>query len=661
MSSKKQSTQAGSIAVVPQTAQIEIISRRKVVDDKSAIETAAVHENEAADADVPIGTLNVELVNVVKQGLQAELTRAQAIINKYQYGTSLTSVQKKDLKVARRTATSTSTNIKLLDKLLAKWQEVSKQKNIVDTGKTTIRMPKGTQKEIMVTGAYKNIHQQKFHHAARQYNMIASTVRQRKIDLLTPEMVPNAIKGHQIRAKRCNAHESSIYCTTTQCDVEPDDLYLIMHQSRRHTCRCDASQLKSLLELAIVNGVLGVRSQAKQFGKSELFSMPTDSVEKECLLIRCCGIMSTGGQCLTLMDPLDPTILELLAPMLEIAAEQRCDDSSQPSTTVTDKALVNVVDHEDSVLDTESEATAIQAALLLEAADDTESGMGDPMESEHTPPAFTTIAEYKEFVSKYFRMALQNKYGMDVYTFCPNDKCLMHVNGFFVDEILQRRIKGVKDDDFITGYHANCPSCKTFWCLNCKTDHRGKICPGPYAQYMPDIEREAIEDYKITHAEEPSTFVCDRLLTLAIRAYHGEHGNEPDAETIEHLRRTAILAFKRQYGSEPVGEERTKCLDDARKKFFATNKMCPSCKKLTEKTYGCNHMHCTSTTFRTKDGHEIVVNGCGHHWCFRCGGHRDPRNHNTHTCPEGIEYDVKFDSHSEQMRRSTQKISSFIN
>jgi len=604
---------------------------------------------------VPIGTLNVEVVKDVKDGLDAEIARARATVQKYGYGAPTTSAQTKELKVAQSTVAHTTKVVMRLNQLLAKWQVVSKEKSIIDSGKTKVRTSMGLQKEINVTGLYKNMHQQKFQAAARQYNAVASAVRQCKIPLLTPEMVPNAIKGHQIRAKRCNLLETSGYCTTDQCETSTDDLYFVMHQSRRHTCRCESTQLKSLLTLAIRNGILGVRSQAKQFGKADLF--PKSIAEKECLLIRCCGIMSTGGQCLALMDPLDPALLELLAPMLAIAvpvADQECDGSNQPSTVVTD-----AVADKETVSDTESETAAIQAAMLLEAEeagafDDAEDGMGVPMGSEAEPPAFTTIEEYKVFVTKYYRVALQNKYGMDIYTYCPDDKCPMHVNGFFVDEILQRRIKGAKDDEFITGYHANCPSCKTFWCLNCKTDHRGKICPGPYAQYMPDIEREAIEDYKVTHAEEPSALASERLVAAAIHVYRSENKKDPDATTVEHLRRTAILAFKRQHGPEPVDAVRTKCLDDARKRFYATNKMCPNCKKMTYKIPGgCNHIECVTMTFKTNDGRVTEVKGCGHHWCFRCGGNRDPRNHHTHTCPEGIEYDVEFDSRSEQLRRPT--------
>ena len=642
MSSQHSMRARGRIAAVPLVAEIAIISRQKpaakVVAEVVEEVVAEVLPIEKKESDeIPIGNLNVELVKDVQQGFLAEQHRAQATISKYSRTPPTLPAQRKENTLAKQNNVKLINTLKIFTSILPAWNIVVATKKVVDTGRCTIRLPNGGSKEINVTGAYKNMHAEKFRTAARKYNDLASKLRQLQIPMLTPEMVPNAIKGHQVRAPRCNAKESTTFSTIDGIDdIQPDEIMYDFHGSRRHMCRCTAGQFQSFLEQAITKGVIGIRSQATEFGKSTLFPKPpglpfqqspyrivvqTAPPEKQQLLIRCCGIMSTGGQCLKLMDPQDPAVLTLLE---RIFAEQ-----ARPITLLVQEEPVSIEDG--------TKVFVEEDALLNDAFE-----MGSSMSSD-AAPAFTDMPTYNAFLALHYRRALQHKFGMSVYTYCPDATCPAHTAGFFVDDVIRRLTEGVKEDDFITGYHTTCPYCNIHWCLNCKTDHRNQICPGPYARYIPDIDREAIEDYKLAHCEEPDGLVRDRIVLEAL----AQHTDATEALR-EHLTRAAIHAFQRQNGKEPIGIEHTRCIEEGRRKFYASNKMCPNCKKMTHKTTGCNHMECAAFSYTTKDGLPITIAGCGHHWCFRCGGHRDSRNHHTHKCPEGIEYDVDFNSASEQ-------------
>jgi hypothetical protein len=452
--------------------------------------------------------------------------------------------------------------IRVIEKTIKLWQVFVEKKKIHDSGIFKTRK---------VTGIYKNINEEQMRKAGRNYNSVASLLRQQHVPLLTTENVPNAIKGHETQGKRCKKHESVEFSTIENDMVDLNEEYVTMHFSRRHVCRCPREQFLSMIEFAIMKGVTEPAA-VKSFGE---FSKPIE-INPTKLYVSCCGIMSTGGQCLTHYDPLDTHVILIVRNLLN---------------------------------EKEMSASCYSGS-------------------------FNTVAEYKAFVENQRRCALQRKYGSSIYTYCPEKNCPMHNDGFFIEEILQKYIKGDQVGDYQRGYHATCPSCKNQWCIVCKTHHPRQVCRGPYTKYIPEIEKSAINDYKLEHCNDPSENYITHHVNVEMRRFQAAHDVAPNAVEIESLRKSIINDYKIKNGPEPDKKTLEECFNKKMREFLLTNKICPYCKILAHKSDGCNQIPCK----------------CGQNWCFRCGGHRDPNPmlSHTHKCPEGIDYDVPFNSISEQ-------------
>jgi hypothetical protein len=266
-----------------------------------------------------------------------------------------------------------------------------------------------------------------------------------------------------------------------------------------------------MLVLLVKQGILGKRSQTKMFGTGNIF-VETDNQESEKVLVRCCGILSTGGQCNTLFDPLDPALLEILAKQFESIAQPQPqpqpqhaaaaassgvrENSNSPMTptiancmTAAEFASATDEDGDDEAGDDEAgnvkasghgsfdctscghgsceyevvhaKNEAASASTGNEAAN---ASTGNEPE-EHGAPEYriSTIQEYTDFVAQRHRVLMQQKYGMDIYTYCTDPECDMHKTGFFVPEILKRRLEGAPKDDSIRGFHTQCPKCNKCW------------------------------------------------------------------------------------------------------------------------------------------------------------------------------------------------------
>jgi hypothetical protein len=417
---------SGSIA--PRQTETNLIAKEPT--------NSSSDDEEKDEEEVPIGTLNLEIVTSIIEGLQGEKDRAVVKRSQLRPGMLITKEYVKMTKIIN----AFDVRIGLLTRLCDAWKTYMIAKKVAETN---------TYNNRPLTGVYKNLAQAKCLKAARTYNKFASLVRQKKFEMLTPEHVPNAIKSHQINAPSRAVYESTEYCSALCTNVdETDGEMIVAHKSRRHVCRYPTDSLIAIIEHALHKAIVGNIAQAHEFGTDRTIvgiTVPA-ALRAHRLLLPCCGKTSTGGNCTKFIDALDPKLFNHLGPALKRRHEM---------------------------------FTAAASASASAAAS-----------SGPEQPTFKDMMEYFEYVEDVRRCKLQLKYGADIYTFCPNTDCFMHSKGFFVQEILQRRIDGAKDDEYVRGYHASCPSCKKAWCLVCKTDHRTKTCLGPYAKHIAGMSEE---------------------------------------------------------------------------------------------------------------------------------------------------------------------------
>jgi hypothetical protein len=87
---------------------------------------------------------------------------------------------------------------------------------------------------------------------------------------------------------------------------------------------------------------------------------------------------------------------------------------------------------------------------------------------------------------------------------------------------------------------------------------------------------------------------CEQCDDIALeRARLAEELARREVERAAQLDEERRMAAERQLRLAEADRKRLKC----------PVKKCPTCRVLTQKTYGCDHMHCP----------------CGAHWCWACG------------------------------------------
>ena len=174
------------------------------------------------------------------------------------------------------------------------------------------------------------------------------------------------------------------------------------------------------------------------------------------------------------------------------------------------------------------------------------------------PPSELRTIISDDLLQRFLHLAEKHFIESDASTvYCPRPKCQTALYGTDPDKLLLR-----------------CPKCEYPWCRLCSmTWHYPSPCS------LQGLDQEIVQKYKV--ADE-----------------------------------TTKNALELRYGKKIIQKLMEKQKDEELFQTWVADNAstCPSCHTATEKSYGCNHIHCT----------------CGTHFCYLCGTHlsdSDPYHH----------------------------------
>lgn len=122
----------------------------------------------------------------------------------------------------------------------------------------------------------------------------------------------------------------------------------------------------------------------------------------------------------------------------------------------------------------------------------------DTMMWAEEPALLSKLAEYGTDMDKWKTIVenrrvtlLREKYGNEVFAYCPNTTCSMSHTGFIVNEVLAH----LEGHGPKTTTRRECIECATVWCTSCSMSpfHERKPCPGPAYALAKDEDGKPLE------------------------------------------------------------------------------------------------------------------------------------------------------------------------